>query len=254
MTHQDPSTLTSFDAPIKAVVIGASGGIGQAFVEQLDRCSNVQHILACSRSPAPTVCLKAQICPVDLEDEMTIEAAAEQASKTLGELDLILVATGLLHDGDELGPEKTWRHLNPAALDRIFRINTIGPGLIAKHFLPHLARGRKTVFAALSARVGSITDNHLGGWYGYRASKAALNMLIRTLSIELARRCPKATCVGLHPGTVATDLSSPFRANLPAKQLFTPDQAVRHLLHVIDGLKPTDSGKLIAWDGQIIPY
>ena len=169
-------------------------------------------------------------------------------------LDLVFVATGILHDGDTLQPEKTWRSLDPAALRRSFDINCIGPTLVAKHLLPLLRRDRKAVFAALSARVGSIADNQLGGWYGYRASKAALNMTIRTLAIELARRNPSAVCVGLHPGTVDSELSRPFQRGVPADRLFSPERAAAQLLAVIDDLTPQSSGRLFAWDGSEIPF
>ena len=169
-------------------------------------------------------------------------------------LDLVIVATGILHDGPDLRPEKTWRSLDASALERVYRINTIGPALIAKHLLPSLAPDRKSVFAALSARVGSISDNRLGGWHAYRASKAALNMLIKTFAIELARRNPKALCVGLHPGTVDTKLSRPFQSNVPKPKLFDVDFVASRLLSVLDRLTPEDSGKLFAWDGQRIPF
>ena len=132
-------------------------------------------------------------------------------------------------------------------------MNATGPALFAKHFLPLLARDRKAAFAALSARVGSISDNALGGWYAYRASKAALNMLIRSLSIELARRSPQALCVGLHPGTVDTPLSVPFRGAVPDGQLFSPDHAAVCLLDVLDGLSPLDTGGVFDWAGQSVP-
>ena len=151
-------------------------------------------------------------------------------------------------------PEKTWRSLNAAALAKAFRINTVGPALVAKHFLPLLARRRKSAFAVLSARVGSISDNRLGGWYAYRASKAALNMLIRTLSIELKRSNRDALCIALHPGTVDSRLSKPFQGNVPDGKLFSPDVAANHLLSVIDGVDPEQSGKLFAWDGAEIPF
>ncbi len=165
----------------------------------------------------------------------------------------MIVASGILHDGDALHPEKTWRALDGAALEQVYRINTVGPALVAKHFLPLLARHRKSVFAALSARVGSTSDNQLGGWHAYRASKGALNMLLRTFAIELARRNPRAACVGLHPGTVDTRLSAPFQANVPEGKLFDADLAAERLLEVIDRLKPADSGSVFAWDAQQIP-
>ncbi|MEC9152536.1 MAG: SDR family NAD(P)-dependent oxidoreductase, partial [Pseudomonadota bacterium] len=149
--------------------------------------------------------------------------------------------------------EKSWSALSYDSLERVFRINTIGPALVAKHFLPLLAKDRKTVFAALSARVGSIDDNRLGGWYGYRASKAALNMIIKSLSIELARRRPLAICVGLHPGTVDTALSQPYKRGVTKGSVFTPKRAAGNLLQVLETLKPTDRGGLFAWDGSRVP-
>ncbi len=168
-----------------------------------------------------------------------------------GALDLVIVATGVLQP-DGRPPEKSWRDLDPASLARIFALNASGPALVAKHFLPLLPREGRAVFAALSARVGSIGDNRLGGWYGYRASKAALNMLLRTLAIELARKRPDAVCVGLHPGTVDTALSRPFQRNVPTDKLFTPADSARSLLRVLDKLDPEDSGGCFAWDGQRI--
>lgn len=245
--------LASFGRPMQVAIIGASGGIGRALVELLAARDEVDRILACSRSGRVPGHAKIVHQPLDLEDEASIAAAAAAAARTSGELDLVLVATGVLHDRD-LAPEKTWRALEAAALERAFRINAIGPALVAKHFLPLLARDRKSAFAALSARVGSIADNRLGGWHAYRASKAALNQLIRTLAIELARRNPHALCVALHPGTVDTGLSAPFQSGVPAGKLFTPAFAASRLLAVVDDLQAQDSGKLFAWDGEAIPF
>jgi NAD(P)-dependent dehydrogenase (short-subunit alcohol dehydrogenase family) len=190
---------------------------------------------------------------LDLEDEATIARAAASVRAEVDALDLVFVASGILHDDHGLRPEKTWRALDGAALERAYRINAVGPALVAKHFLPLLARDRKSVFAALSARVGSISDNRLGGWHAYRASKAALNMLLRTFAIELARRNPRAVCVGLHPGTVNTALSAPFQANVPEAKLFTPDFAAARLVEVIERLEPEDSGSVFGWDNIRIP-
>jgi NAD(P)-dependent dehydrogenase (short-subunit alcohol dehydrogenase family) len=187
---------------------------------------------------------------IDLQDEASIAGAASALAE-YGPLDLILVASGLLHS-ERIAPEKSYRQLSAASLDRYFAVNATGPALVAKHFLPLLRRDRPAVFSALSARVGSIGDNRLGGWYGYRASKAALNMIVKTLAIELARTHDKAVCVALHPGTVATDLSAPFRRGVPADRLFTADTAARHLLNVIHSLRPSDSGGIFAWDGAEI--
>jgi NAD(P)-dependent dehydrogenase (short-subunit alcohol dehydrogenase family) len=151
-------------------------------------------------------------------------------------------------------PERTWRSIDGLAMTRAFAVNTIGPALMAKHFLGLLSRDSKSVFAALSARVGSIQDNKLGGWHAYRASKAALHQVIKTCSVELARTKPGAFCICLHPGTVDSSLSKPFQANVPPGKLFTPAHSVARMLEVIDGLSPGASGYAYAWDGQRLPF
>jgi NAD(P)-dependent dehydrogenase (short-subunit alcohol dehydrogenase family) len=163
----------------------------------------------------------------------------------------VIDATGFLHDENQ-SPEKTWRQLDAAWLARSFALNAIGPALLMKHVLPLLPREGKAVFATLSARVGSIGDNRLGGWYAYRASKAALNQLVRTASVELARRSPDALCIALHPGTVATPLSAPFAATGP--QVHTPAAAVRHMLAVIGQLTADANGGFFDWRGQTVPW
>jgi len=227
-----------------AVVIGATGGIGGAFADLLEEEGAHDRVWRFGRSLAGDARL-------DLTDEASVAAAAARVAAGPAP-SLVLVATGLLSDG-ERGPEKALRDLDPAWLARLFAINTIGPALVAKHFLPLLAREGIPVFAALSARVGSISDNRLGGWHGYRASKAALNMLIRNFAIDAARSNKRSIVVGLHPGTVDTALSRPFQANVAPGKLFTPDRAANQLLDVIDGLKPADSGKCFAWDGGEVP-
>ena len=250
------SALGSFAQPPRIAVIGTSGGIGGAVVQSIAKGVPSAQILALSRRGAASTASNSNTITgaIDIENEKTIDDAAALARARLGSLDLVIVATGLLHDSDGLSPEKSWRTLDSTAMERAFRINTIGPALIAKHFLPLLASDAKSVFACLSARVGSIGDNRLGGWYAYRASKAALNMMIKSLSIELKRRNPAAICVGLHPGTVDTPLSEPFQANVPDGKLFAPARAADALLSVIDGLDGKDSGDVFAWDGQRIPY
>jgi NAD(P)-dependent dehydrogenase (short-subunit alcohol dehydrogenase family) len=178
-------TLSSFAADMNVAVIGASGGIGRALTTGLAGSSSDARIMATSRSGVVPECVKVQPQRVDLEDEATIARAAVAASAVGRPVDLVIVASGILHDGDRLRPEKTWRALDGAALEQVYRVNAVGPALVAKHFLPLLARDRKSVFAVLSARVGSISDNQLGGWHSYRASKAALNMLLQTFAIEL---------------------------------------------------------------------
>jgi NAD(P)-dependent dehydrogenase (short-subunit alcohol dehydrogenase family) len=256
------TTLGSLPAGYRAAVFGASGGIGAAFVDALALDPRCAVVYAGARTgaqrPAAGAGAVADAAPTvrgfrfALQDESSIENAAAQLSAD-GPLHLVLVTTGLLHDA-ETRPEKTWRSLSAAALHRAFLVNAIGPALIAKHLLGSLAMHDKAVFAALSARVGSITDNRLGGWHSYRASKAALNMLIRTCAIELAVRNKSAACIALHPGTVDTALSRPFQGGVASGALFTAAQSVGHLLRVIDGVGAAQSGKLFAWDGVEIPF
>ena len=187
MNDESTTPLESFASGMNVAVIGASGGIGSALVSRLAQHPATAHVVACSRRDSTSVHAKLHHLHLDLEDEDTIVYAATHIQDELGSLDLVIVATGVLHEDEHLRPEKTWRALDAGNLARVYQINTIGPALIAKHFLPLLAKDRKSVFAALSARVGSIADNHLGGWHAYRASKAALNMLIKNFAIELQR-------------------------------------------------------------------
>lgn len=241
---------THYGAGLRAVVIGASGGIGRAFVKALAADEAIASVLACSRTGKVFQSDKVESVHLDLEDENSIAAAADTAGTD--PLHLVIVASGILHDGD-LQPEKSWRQLDADTLAQVFEVNTIGPALVAKHFLPKLDRDRPSAFAALSARVGSISDNRLGGWYAYRASKAALNMIIKSASIELARRNKQAVCIGLHPGTVDTGLSEPFQRGVPAEKLFSADRAARQLLDVIAARRPEDTGDVFAWDGSKVP-
>lgn len=229
-----------------AAIFGASGGIGAALCRALTERGT--KVWALSRSPSADAI---DPLPFDLGDEQSIASAAEAMRAAPPQL--VLVCTGALTLADGTGPERSFRQLDGAAMAEAFRINTIGPALIAKHMLPLLPRDTRAVFGALSARVGSISDNRLGGWHSYRASKAALNMLIRNFAIELGRTHREASVVALHPGTVDTGLSEPFQANLPAGQLTTPAQAAHHLLNVIDGLTPADSGNAFDWQGEEIP-
>jgi NAD(P)-dependent dehydrogenase (short-subunit alcohol dehydrogenase family) len=249
-----PSTceLRSFAPGPNVAVIGAAGGIGRAFVELLASECPAATIHALSRS-AEQSAERVHHHFIDVTEETSIRAAAETWSRDCP-LDLVIVASGILHRGSELQPEKSMRALDPEALEEVFRINAIGPAMVAKHFLPRLRTGHKTVFAALSARVGSISDNRLGGWASYRASKAALNMLLKTLAIEHARRWPDSVVVALHPGTVDTALSKPFSSRVPAERLFEPSRSARHLLGVIDDLTPEATGGFFAWDGTPIGF
>ena len=223
-----------------AIIIGANGGIGGALADCLE-ANRTQDVYRLGRS---------EPISIDLTDEATIKSAALQLKEQGCEPELIIVATGLLHR-DGKGPEKTLRELDPEWMLENYRINAVGPALAAKHFLPLMPRNQRTVFAVLSARVGSISDNKLGGWHSYRASKAALNMLIRNLSIEWQRKNPASIIVGLHPGTVGTALSAPFRGN-PATERFDPPKAAEQLLGVLRTLNSDQSGQLFAFDGQLI--
>ncbi len=233
------------------IVLGASGAIGSAVIRTLLKSSTTQRIFALSRTPIETDDPRVTALRLDLEDEASLVAAA-LACQIEGGIDLILNTIGILHEGEVIRPEKGLRELDPDTMARLFRINTIGPALVMKHFSPLLARDRRAVIASLSARVGSISDNKAGGWYSYRASKAALNQLIRTASIELAARRPHVICVGLHPGTVRSAMSEPFLQRYTKNEIFEPETAATALLSVLSGLTPAQTGRIFAWDGQEI--
>jgi NAD(P)-dependent dehydrogenase (short-subunit alcohol dehydrogenase family) len=222
-------------------VIGASGGIGGALTNILSQKYPNANLYPFSRTG------KYQM---DYKNEDSMAQAANLASAQ-GPLDLIVVCNGMLHY-DEVMPEKSIKELSADKFHRLFEANTIVPALIAKHFLPVLNRETPAIFAALSARVGSISENQLGGWYAYRASKAALNMILKNLAIETCRRNKQAIIVGLHPGMVDTDLSRPFHKNVPSGDVFTPDEAAEKLLKALESLIPNQSGKCFAWDGEEI--
>ena len=251
-----PSSSTSFllnslERPARALVVGASGGIGSA-VTALLASEGFETVHALSRSGAGQGWAGVRVGRIDIENEASIAAAAAQLVDG-APLRFILVATGLLHD-TALQPEKTYRSLDPEHLARSFRINAIGPALVAKHVLPLVPKAGKSVFAILSARVGSIEDNRLGGWYGYRASKAALNQFVRTIAIELGRQKPEAVCVALHPGTVDTALSQPFQTGSKIQKAFSPAYSAERLLAVTNALTAAHTGQFFAWDGQPIPF
>lgn len=232
---------------MNAVVFGSNGGIGRALTEQLVRRGQHNTVFAVSRSghaPDGAISLAA-----DALDEASLSKAVKKIASA-GDIRLCIVAIGQLHDGQGLQPEKSYRHQSRDAFETIFAANTIAPALIAKHVLGVMPRSGRWVFAPLSARVGSISDNRLGGWHAYRASKAALNMLIQNYAIESARKNDESICVGLHPGTVDTGLSEPFQSNVPDKQLFSPAQSASHLLDVVEGLQPGDSGHVFDWAGK----
>ena len=231
-------TLASFGDGYRALVIGASGALGTAFCQLLKQDPRCAGVRALGRRTLPAL---------DLErPETIVSAAAELAGEA--PYQLIIHAAGLLHR-DGIKPEKSFSAIEPEALQAVFQVNTLGPALVLRHFLPLLdPRG---AMAMLSAKVGSIGDNRLGGWYAYRASKAALNMLIKTAAIELARTRPQSRLLSLHPGTVVSGLSQPFRGASSARPA---DVAAEQLLTLIDQLTPADSGHFFAYDGERLPW
>jgi NAD(P)-dependent dehydrogenase (short-subunit alcohol dehydrogenase family) len=222
-----------------AVIIGARGGIGAALADALDAGDQYDRVIRLHRTSAPAI---------DILDEASIAAAATNLADTAPQL--VIVATGLLHTATK-GPEKSLRELDPEWMMENYRINAVGPALVAKHFLPIMAKQGPICFAALSARVGSISDNRLGGWHSYRASKSALNMFIRNIAIEWQRKNAQSVVVALHPGTVETKLSAPFKGN-PAHERFAPARAAADMLGVLAGLKPEQSGQIFAYDGSVV--
>lgn len=225
-----------------AVVFGASGGIGSALTAELRAHPAFSIVSGYSRSGSTAL---------DLDVESTIEAVAAEVQQCGADVRLLINATGVL-EGDGCVAEKSWRQLNPAAMSRAFAVNAIGPALLAKHFFPLLPRQGKCIFVTLSARVGSIGDNRLGGWYSYRASKAALNQIVRTAAIELRRIRPEAACVALHPGTVDTRLSARFAK--PGLEIQTPDAAAKRIIALIDTLTPAASGEFIDQRGRVVAW
>ena len=232
--------MQSLPAGYRALVLGASGAIGGALAAQLRDDPYCAKMLTLGRSSTPAV---------DFDAPASIAEAAHSLC-TQGPWTLVLVATGMLQ-GPTGKPEKRLADLNAAHMAASFAVNAIGPALALAHFAPQLARGERSVLAVLSARVGSIGDNRLGGWYSYRASKAALNMVAKTAAIELARTHPQSVVAALHPGTVDSALSAPFRG---ARIGRPAGDAARDLLAVLDALQPEDSGGLWAYDGQRLPW
>jgi NAD(P)-dependent dehydrogenase (short-subunit alcohol dehydrogenase family) len=247
---------------VNALIVGASQGIGLGFVKKLLQDERISKIYATYRQaesavelitlagehPEKLICLS-----VDITEESQIAEAIEQIKSQVNKLHLVVNCVGLLHEGT-LQPEKSLRQINSENLLRYFQINSIGAILLAKHLLPLFKHQERSIFASISAKVGSIGDNQLGGWYGYRASKAALNMLMRTAAIEYGRSSPKTLVVTLHPGTTDTRLSLPFQGNISAEKLFSVERTVTQLLNVIEQLKEGDSGQFFSWDGSRLPW
>ena len=229
----------SFDESGNAIIFGSSGGIGQALVSELKKSNHFNNVIGFSRGVG-----------FDLEREESIQKSISSIEKQ-NDIRLAIDATGFLHSEYQL-PEKNLKNLNSKNLLYSFIVNAIGPSLIMKHLFPILPRSGKCVFATLSARVGSIGDNHSGGWYAYRSSKAALNQLVKTAALELARTRPNGICVAIHPGTVSTSLSEPFtNKNWPT---VSPEEASNNILNVIKALKVSHNGGFFDWSGKEIPW
>jgi len=233
--------MESLDEHYRAVVIGAAGGLGRAFVARLRDDPRCGDVIALARASRPAL---------DLTDEASVAAAAAHVHEKVGAVHLVIDSTGVLTiDGQ--GPEKSIARLDPAVMARAFAINATGPALLLKHFTPLLPRRGRSIFATLSARVGSIADNRKGGWISYRASKAALNQIVRTTAIEMSFRRREAVLAALQPGTVRTALSEPYAG---ASDRLEPEESARRLLCVLDGLGSADSGGLFDHRGQRLPW
>ena len=226
-----------------ALVIGGTGSIGSAIINELKN-QKFTKIISLGRSSNP---------PLDLLDESSIKKAADFIKNQPGSLCLLFDATGILHNEDQNQmPEKTYKNIDLTFMKKNFEINVMGPALIMKHFLPLLDTDQKSIFATLSAKVGSISDNRYGGWYSYRASKAALNQMIKTASIELKMKNKNAVCVAIHPGTVTSKLSKPFQKdNL---KIQSNEESAKNIVQVMTNLKINDSGLFFDWSGDIINW
>jgi NAD(P)-dependent dehydrogenase (short-subunit alcohol dehydrogenase family) len=240
--------MASFPRGYRAVVIGAGGGIGAAVAARLagDPACAALHVISRQRVAGPAAAVKHA---ADLTDSASLARAATAIGAD-GPIDLIFIASGLLHRGDAVQPEKSWKAIDAIAFSELFAVNATGPMLALQALLPHVPRDRRALIGVVGARVGSIGDNRLGGWYGYRASKAALAMLLRTLSIELARTHPQLTLLMLHPGTVNTPLSEPFQRGVA--NLLTPEESAAAMLAVLDAAMPEQSGQQRDWRGELV--
>ncbi|MBP9034744.1 MAG: SDR family NAD(P)-dependent oxidoreductase [Pseudomonadales bacterium] len=238
-----------------ALVAGAGGGIGAALGAQILERYRLRRLFVVSRGEPPASPADARVVPLRadlLEDGATAQLARAVAGLE-PRLDLLFNCCGLLHDG-ALKPEKSVAAIDAGALARLFAVNATLPALLARDLGPLLRRSPDAVFASLSARVGSIADNRAGGWYGYRASKAAQNMLLRTLALEWRHAQPRTVCVMLQPGTVVTPLSQPFLNARSREHAMTPAVAAAHLLDVVERVEPAHSGSFLDWQGQVVPW
>jgi NAD(P)-dependent dehydrogenase (short-subunit alcohol dehydrogenase family) len=250
--------------PLNAMVLGASRGLGLGFVRALLALPHCNLVYAACRVPATASALQAlarehpqrlRVLALDVTREADFAMAVDTVQRETDRLHLLLNVAGLLHEGGgSMKPERRVEELNVEHLLKSYAVNALGTALAAKHFLALLTHTQSAVFASLSARVGSITDNHLGGWYGYRAAKAAQNQFSRTFAIEAARRAPRLVVAALHPGTVDTELSRPFSQSVAPQKLLTVAQSVAALLAVINTLTPAQTGRFWAWDGSEIAW
>ncbi|MBD2460226.1 SDR family NAD(P)-dependent oxidoreductase [Oscillatoria sp. FACHB-1407] len=246
---------------VNALIVGANRGIGLGFVQQLLEHKQIGRLYATYRNEASSELLaladqypqQLHLIRMDITDESQIAEGVAQIKTQTPQLHLVMYCVGVLHEG-EMQPEKGLQQIQAENLLRYFQVNSIGAVLLAKHLVPLLKHGDRSVLASISAKVGSIGDNQLGGWYGYRASKAALNMLMRNVAIEYSRKSPKTLVVLMHPGTTDTQLSKPFQRNVPPEKLFSVDRTVTQLLKVIDQLQPDDNGQFFSWDGSRLPW
>lgn len=235
---------------MNALIVGASGGIGQAFVAHILDQDNNGIIHSTCHNHQPTGHTDGvQWHRVDVTKEEQVEELCTQ----LDEIDLCINAVGMLHN-DAFAPEKSTRQIDPDYFLHSMSVNALPTLLLAKHIAPHFKHKRPAHFATVSARVGSIEENYLGGWYSYRASKAALNMALKTLSIEWRRSLPNVIVSALHPGTTDTALSRPFQRNVPDDQLFDPATSVEYMMNVLNGLSTKQSGSFWSFDGQRLPW
>ena len=242
--------------PTTALIVGASQGIGLEFVRQLLQTHGIDRIYATYRTQSELLAIsepRLRCLQMDITEEAQIANVVQEIQTETAALHYVINCVGVLHEG-AMQPEKSLRQLNTEQLLRYFQVNSIGAVLLAKHVQPLLKHRDRAILATISAKIGSIGDNYLGGWYGYRASKAALNMFMRTTAIEYKRTCPRAIVVTLHPGTTDTRLSRPFQRNVPSEKLFPVERTVQQLLTVLDQLKESDSGEFFSWDGSRLPW
>jgi len=244
------------------LVVGASRGIGLALVEAQLADPTVQRVIATQRPTGDHRGLdrleqqhgdRLRRIELDVTRRNSLAAFGRELHKLGSGVDMAIHAAGILHEG-ALQPEKSLAECDAEQLLRLFEVNSIGPLMVAQKVLETIGRTQPFTFAALSAMVGSIGDNRLGGWYGYRASKAALNQFIKTLSIECRMKYPNACVLAVHPGTTDSDLSRPFQRNVRPGKLYTPDQTARRILEVVRNAGPGHSGRFMNWDGNEIPW